>query len=239
MLRRGLLLCCAVLFLGSCAWVFQERLPSHHKPSHVPRCSTTKALVALDGVFAVLNGITALAALSIEARTDEDNVLLVSSAIWTIVHTSSAVSGNGWANECRRAQDEWDENERKKDELDRMRMQRTLGEPAAPTPAVQPPPAPPIEKRPRPRGFYCASSASQPLVGLCTRDSDACIRASAALSATAPDVSRCRLEETAHCFDAGSGDAEERCAPSEDACVAQYDRAVADGTNPGECVETQ
>lgn len=232
-------MCCALLLLDSCAWVFQERLPSHHKPGHVPRCSTTKALVALDGVFAVLNGITALAELSNEVRTDEDTVLLVSSTIWTIVHTSSAVSGNRWANECRRAQDEWDEREREKDELDRTRIQRALSEPAAPTPAVQPPPATPIARQPSVRGFYCASSASQPVVGLCTRDKDACIRASAAIAATAPDVSKCRLEETAYCFDAGSGDAEERCAPSEEACMLQYDRAVAAGMNAGGCVETQ
>jgi hypothetical protein len=88
-----------------------------------------------------------------------------------------------------------------------------------------------------PRGFYCASSPSLAKVGVCARQKEACVRASGVLAAAAADLSRCTLVESAYCFDAGSGDADDACAPTIDACTLQRERAVAAGIDAGDCVE--
>lgn len=242
-MRRGLALATALVMSSGCSWVFQERLPSNYKPKYQPRCSTSKGLVVLDGVFAVLNGLTVVAELANPARTTQDDALLLGGAIWTVVHMASGVSGSRWADHCRDAQDAWDADDGDARELlhHQARVRRTLDD--QPRVPVAPPPSPvPSSTRPpapAPRGFYCASSPSLASVGACARAKDACLRASAVLAAATPDLSRCALVETAYCFDAGSGDAEDSCAPTADACAIQRERAIDDAARVGDCVETK
>lgn len=212
--------------LSGCAWVFQEHLPSGYRKTERPHCSTGKGLATLDGVFAALNGIVAIGELANPQRTEDDSVLLASAVIWTVVHTASAVSGNGWANECREAQDNWDE-----EPTPPLRARTDIEDERVVAPAR------PV--RAAPRGFYCATSSSQPMVGMCSHSKQTCLATANALRAAVADLDRCELTENAFCFDAGSGNPEERCAPTAEACTSQHDSAIADGAAVGPCVETE
>src|SRR5690606_25640697 len=112
-----------------------------------PRCTSSKGLVVLDGVFAVLNGITAAALIGIENRTSDGDAMLAGSVIWTVIHTASGISGSRAADRCRAAQAEWDEGEIEEREHERRMRARQAAVPVVP--ADEPPP--PRREQPEPR----------------------------------------------------------------------------------------
>lgn len=87
---------------------------------------------------------------------------------------------------------------------------------------VTDPPPPP------PRGYFCASSASAPNAGFCTREKADCLRSREAALAAVADLAACRLVEGAFCYEASGA---ERCAPTMAACTARA------GSQP--CAERQ
>jgi hypothetical protein len=94
----------------------------------------------------------------------------------------------------------------------------------------------PDAKPPVLRGFYCARSPSDAKVSICAREQADCERGRGAIAAAAVDIDACALVESAWCFDAGSGRADERCGVTSDACTAQRDAATGSAA-PSECAE--
>ena len=231
--------------VSGCAWLFQDKVPSGYDGSRAraePRCSTGSGWAAIDGVFAVLSGLGAIAAASDDTEPNQSAYVL-SSAGWALIHGASALSGVGWASECRKAYAAW--NSEDEPDVTTARSARTTSQPQRPLPppdvedeptvvARTPPARAAAAALPVPRGFFCATSISIPTAALCTREKDACLAGRHAILGAVPDLGACTLVETAFCFDAGSGDETERCAPTEPSCVAQRDAA---SPSLGACVE--
>jgi hypothetical protein len=210
-----------VAHAGGCAWLFQDSLPSGYSASTAraePRCSTGSGWVVLDGVFAGLSAVSAISAAGDDTNPYQSAYVL-SGAAWAIVHTASAISGSRWAGECRKAIAEWNAAEPEPEperpvQREPRRLERAEPPQAAPAPSL--------------RGFYCASSPSTIAAAVCTREKAACLDGRASILGAVPDLSACTLVETTFCFDAGTGDETERCAPSIESCAAQRDASGAD-----------
>jgi len=240
--------------LGSsgCAWLFQEHLPSGYQGGKSePDCSSSSGWGFADGVLAVASGIGALA-YAADSTNEDQAVYVISNVATLVIHTASAFTGLGWSSDCRKAKADWDGGSADRDderEIKRLEREMALQEEAearrAPPPRKAAPKEEPQEERQpapaaRPRGFFCATSPMAPTTGLCTRIKSECTRTrSIALGAVA-DLTECTLIESAFCFDAGSGDEEERCAPTADACTTQLESTRAAASAPGrigDCVE--
>lgn len=102
-------------------------------------------------------------------------------------------------------------------------VQRQVDSMAAQNEARSPRNTPPVNERntepvAERRGFFCASSPGNAAAGFCVRDKAECGRIRDVSVAAVADLTACTLVETAWCF----GD---RCAPTEEACREQSDRA--------------
>lgn len=236
---RVVVLFVVVSQLAGCAWLFQDKLAGGYdgyRGRSEPRCSTSNGWAVVDGVFAGLSVVSAIAASGDETDPNA-GVYVVSGIAWAIIHGASALSGTRWASDCQRAYADWnaDDAPSANDEAERRRLARELAREQQREPAAAPPPEPTREAAPLLRGFFCSGSPAAPAAGLCTRQKVDCQSARAIAIGAVADLTECALVETAFCFDAGSGSDEERCAPSEVACGAQR-ATVSDG---GECVETR
>ena len=238
MLRRWLVgLGVSAVLSAGCSWVFQTRVARkkgrHYHGTSEPDCTTGIGWPVVDGVFAILNGASAVLAAADET-VENRSIYIISGVAWTVIHVASAASGSSWSGDCEEAMKEWEEN--KADDIadkadDRARRRAEEEREAAPPPVR---PAAPKEKAP-PRGFFCSASSASPTAALCTRIKSDCLRARAAGLGAVPDLSECTLMETAHCFDAGGGE-EDRCAPTVESCEAQRALAATSNANPGDCV---
>lgn len=226
---------------SGCSWLFQERLPggyAAYNSSTVPRCTRTRAWAGLDTLFAISSIVGGIAA-SQEEVLENGSVITKTNAapilggiLGLIVHGGSAISGFGWASDCSQAFDAYDRSDQpistdEQRELADLQKQRDREEKAK------------LIEASKPRGFYCTTSPTQPQVNACARDKAACEQVRGALVTAAPDVTACVLVEAAHCFDAGSGNVEERCSTTGEACLVQRDGVTT--SNPsaavGACAE--
>lgn len=239
MVQRGWVGVLVAVQLGGCAWMFQDHLTDgdrHYRGRSEPRCSTTAGWGIVDGVFASVNAISALVAVSDET-TPYREAYIVSGIGWTVLHLASAVTASGWASDCRRSIAEYNAAG---DEEDQPAPARRARRPEPEPEPVREPPSPrPVAPPPRtaPRGFFCAASTSTPSAAFCTRIKSDCLRAREVALRVVADLSECALTETAYCFDAGGGE-EDRCAPSADACEVQRTAAASGsgGVEVGACV---
>lgn len=230
---------------SGCAWLLQDAVPDRYDASTAraePSCSDSAGWSVVDVIFSISSAATAMLALA-DPEMPYRSVYIGSGLGWTVIHGASAYSGHKWAGECRKAIADWnaasgDSNEEQRRsvrrEIEREERAQQVAEERAEERAEA---KRRQEKRtpvPRPglRGFFCASSPTATSSGLCTRQKVDCSRARSAAVVAILDLSECTLVENAYCFDAGSGDPEERCAPSEEACFAQQ-RAT---SGAGECV---
>lgn len=116
-----------------------------------PVCDTGKGPVALDGTMAGVMGITTLGLLGSSSSGAQGAAIVP--AIIGAIYLASAVHGNGVANECRRAMDEFAAAPPVEPERPRVVHRKPKPLPAPPAVAVAPPPVP----VPKP-----ASAAEQP-----------------------------------------------------------------------------
>lgn len=185
----------------------------------------------MDGVFAGLNTLTTVAALSDETLPDR-GAYIVFGIAWTVVHVASAMSGSNWAGDCRTAVATWSNREDADADEARPRTRDVV--------VVREEPTEPVHARPptprQPRGFYCADSPSAPTTGFCLREKRDCERTRSIAAGAVPDLIECVLVETAFCVDAGTTDAE--CSPSAVACEARRSTAGGPSTT-SECTETR
>lgn len=94
----------AAVVLGCWGCAFSLDGPDPSRPrNRVPRCDSTKGLVALDGVMATAMGVAALAVVS---AGSEPGLALLPLGIGAL-YLGGAVSGNRKANECQAALDEY------------------------------------------------------------------------------------------------------------------------------------
>jgi len=204
----------ALSLCSSCAWLFQDKLPREYSGNSEPVCSTSNGWATVDGVWAVLNGASAIAVASDDTVPSEDaTAYVVGGVIGVVVHVASAVSGGKWASECREARVAFEDRERQQAVADVQRASLVQPQPAVTPQPAQAPSAPALV----PRGFYCASSASV-AVSFCVRDKAECERTREVSLGAVPDLDACTLVETAWCF--GS-----RCAATEKSCTEQSERA--------------
>lgn len=239
-----------VLVLSGCAWLFQEHLPSGyegHGGRTEPDCSSTSGWGFVDGVVAVSSVAGVIFAAT---NADQENqALYIGSNVGTLVlSAASAITGVGWSSDCRRAKSNWEGGSEERDEereVKRLQREIELKEEAEERHAPQrrePPSPPPSSPTPnvQPRGFFCTASSASATAGFCTRIKSDCNRTRSIALGAVPDLGECTLIESAFCFDAGSGNEEERCAPSEDSCGAQ--RTAVRSSSPsgdriGTCIE--
>ena len=105
--------------------------PDPDRPrNEVPRCDTGKGAVALDGVWASLAGVGALAAFS----NDESGTGVALAGV-TALFTATAVRGNNAANQCRAAFDEYAMETNRQQQRDLIAQR-----PVSPVPLKRPPP---------------------------------------------------------------------------------------------------
>ncbi len=241
MVQRGWVGVLIAIQLAGCAWVFQDHLTDgdrHYRGRSEPRCSPTAGWGIVDGVFASLNAVSALVAVSDET-TPYREAYILSGIGWTVLHLASAVTASGWASDCRRSIAEYNAASDEEDEPPRTRRSRKPEPEPTPEPEREPPPPrvaqPPV--RTAPRGFFCAASTATPTAAFCTRIKSDCLRARELALRVVSDFSGCVLTETAYCFDAGAGE-EDRCAPSTDGCELQRTAAApgSGGVAIGDCV---
>lgn len=225
-MRTKLRVAAAILAMSAsgCSWVFQDRLRgglASYDGNAEPNCTPSKGWAVLDGLFAGLGGATILLGATADELSSGDKTILIVGGIFDLlVHGSSAITGSNWANECRRAYADYQNESRGAPpadaELDRLRAQiERNGDSVAPHEQVP--------ETPRPRGFYCASSATASAAGLCTREKADCARARDAAIGLIADITECGLVESALCFDVKPG--ELRCSPTAESCAAQRERA--------------
>lgn len=189
------------LLCGGCAWVFQEHLPSDYEQGRrEPRCSTGGGWQVLDGIFAIGNGLTAVAELATEHRTDEDNALLVGSIAWTVIHVASLSTGRGWANDCEKAQRDYDTAPSETASQRRRDIDRP---PASSVPVVsdEPDPVPPTTRKVvhGAKPVYCAIELANAERGMCFLESSACADARAK---TPEKYLECAQRSGSACFNA-------------------------------------
>jgi hypothetical protein len=99
---RSLATLCLVASLASgCALGISAPNPDRPR-NEVPECDTGKGAVALDGLWATLSGLGAIAAFG-----DGEGGTGIALAGVAALFTATAVRGNGAANECRAAYDEF------------------------------------------------------------------------------------------------------------------------------------
>lgn len=227
----------AVALQVGCSWLFQDTLPDRYSGRSEPACTTGSGWAVVDTVFAAANGLSALA-YAVDDTAAYREAYIVSGIAWTLIHAASAGSGFKHAAKCRKAVAAWNEGGSERDESDeeeRLRLKRDIAREEARERArervvpVQPPPPPP------PRGFYCAASTASVAAAVCARHKSACTQGRNIAIGAVPDLSECTLVETAWCFDAGSGNELERCAPTEDGCMAQREATLL--VTAGACTE--
>lgn len=236
---RTILIPLALLSSG-CALLLQDQLPTGYDGTTKPTdCDEVSGTGIADIVFGAANIVGI--AYSASATDDTEQLAGVTlNAVELFIHAVSAGAGFKWASNCREAKASWANGADARDaavnaergqaaesraarrEAKEWEAKRQF---AALAPAV-------------PRGFFCSVSAAAPLAGLCTRQKTDCSRARDAAIAAVPDLAECTLVETAWCFDAGSGNDDERCAPVQDGCVAMHARAATAGT-VGDCAEVE
>ena len=230
-----------VVSLAGCSWLFQEHLPSEYSGQSEPVCSTSKGLPTLDAILATLEVAGTIGLATDSSDSTDKSAYIVGGVIDTIIFGASALTGNGWANDCRDARRQWDDSESeqaqadRRKEMERLRREvdrqrkRAGGDDTAgdgdgeqqrePRREAQTPPPPP-------RGFYCTVSDET--------DGGACMREKAdcqLVHDAAPGMSDCKLVETAWCFN------DKRCTPDEDACNAQREKAATAGGQVGGCAD--
>jgi hypothetical protein len=212
--------------LCGCSWLFQTPLKTKkaggYDGTSEPRCDDGSGLAIIDLIFG---------GLSFAAALETSDAALTANVLTGLLFTGSMLSGFSWAHECEDAYSDWRERraernrERQREQIEEEReVVRRQRERLKPVDVHD------IDLR----GFFCTGSPAQQTVSACARRRSDCESAKGALAVAVPDVSDCFLVESAWCFDAGSGHADERCAATEGSCNAQ--RATA-GNETGECIE--
>jgi len=210
------LLACAVLVSGGCSWIAQRHLDGEYTANAEPLCTTSKAFVLVDVLF-IANDAAGVVVSALKTDGTDRTASIVGGVVGAVLFAASAVTGNGWANDCRDARETWLAEAAEQQRFDEARARQEMRDELRrkPTPAADP-------QSPPPRGFFCATSAAQPNAGFCTREKVDCERAHDAASAAVTDLSTCAIVETAWCV----GD---RCAPTKEACDAAAQRVGAAG----------
>ncbi len=100
-----------LLLVSGCAFGIEGPDPARPR-SQMPRCDTGKGLVVLDGVMAATAGALALSLVD----TSEPAVALLPASIGAL-YLAGAVRGNGAANRCRAAMDDFESYQAARDTL--------------------------------------------------------------------------------------------------------------------------
>ncbi len=135
----------AVLSSSGCSFLFTESVPAQHPPHLMPKCTTHRGSVAVDGVWAAAFGFVALLVSAIEDEGDGDGdaaaILLLPAAGFAV----SGFIGIARTTECREARamhEQWMFHNRR----GAVQPSPTYYPPPAraptPTPAPTPAPAP-------------------------------------------------------------------------------------------------
>lgn len=204
-----------------------------------PRCETDSINPIGDAVTAVTFGALAVAvAIAGHDAADGESKWVGVGAATAIAAAFGLASVVGFQadSDCQAAIKQWDKRQIEQDTLVQESRRRKIAEAKAARREAKEQevkPAPAI-----PRGFYCSTSAATPVAGLCTRQKVDCERTRDVAIAAIADLSVCALTEKSWCFDAGSGNGDERCSPTKDGCAAAQTRAAALGS-VGDCVEVE
>lgn len=192
------------VFCSSCAWLFQDHLPSEYSGRSEPMCSTSNGWALVDGIFATLNLIGIVGAATDEQASDEEkSAYIVGGVLGGIIHVASAGTGVGWATDCKNARVAFDNKD------GTVRREVT-------TEPIEAPRAAPIVV-PAPRGYFCSLSAANLAAGFCVRDKGDCERTRDVSIAALPDLTQCGLVEAAWCVS-------DLCFPTQEACDARRTR---------------
>lgn len=236
-MRPALIIAIVVMSIG-CSLSMTPLEPNYDKRTQ-PRCETDSLNPIGDATGAVIFGALAIgiAVAGHDAADGESKWVGVGGAS-AIAAVLGLVSLGGFQadSECQAAIEQWDKRQIDQDSLVQESRRRKAAEAKAARREakeheITPPPTPP-------RGFYCSTSPATPLAGLCTRQRVDCERTRDAALAAIGDLSVCVLTEKSWCFDAGSGNDDERCAATNDGCVAIQARAAASGA-VGDCNEVE
>lgn len=184
---------------GGCAWLFQDSLPSDYEQGRrEPRCSTSAGWQVLDGIFAIGNGITAVAEIAAPNRTDADNALMVTSVAWTVIHLASLRAGRRWAEECEAAQRSYDTAPPERPSRREVPRETESAMPVESEPADRPaPPARKVVHGAKP--VFCAVEVNDADRGMCFLELSACADARAKAADKYLD---CASRSASACFNA-------------------------------------
>lgn len=166
----------AAVVLGCWGCAFSLDGPDPQRPrNRVPRCDTSKGLVALDGVMATAFGVTTLAV----AAEGEPAAALIPLGIGAL-YLGGAVAGNRSVDACRKALEEYDQSydaeryaisDDEDDDEDGEGRRRTkpliprgqpAGQAAQPPPYQTPYPPPGYPNAPAPTGYPQQPTPAQP-----------------------------------------------------------------------------
>lgn len=148
-----------LLLVSGCAFGIEGPDPSRPR-SQMPRCDTGKGLVVLDGVMAATAGALALSLVD----TSEPAVALLPASIGAL-YLAGAVRGNGAANRCRAAMDDFESYQAARDTLpppDEEPRPRPRPPEGPMTPASQPAAAASVAAAPAPAPAVPATVAPPP-----------------------------------------------------------------------------
>jgi hypothetical protein len=119
-----------VLLMTSCSWALTDKLPDGYDPKagHEPRCSTGRAPMVLDLIFAGLSVVSSSIELSDE-RQNVKNAGFIDLGVG-LMFAISAASGASWTGHCREAVEAYESApqvqtpESPNDELQRLRAEK-------------------------------------------------------------------------------------------------------------------
>lgn len=99
----------ALLFVGACSVLFQNKPPKDYDGKAAPQCSTTKGFAALDGMLSIFH-LAGAGFVSVNGAPHAD-LFIAGGVLEGIVLVASSLAGDHWANECRLARDHWKSNQ--------------------------------------------------------------------------------------------------------------------------------
>ncbi len=110
--NNGTAIAAAVASLASgCSWILMDHLPTGYNGTTLPDCTSGKGAVALDYIFGAIDAIGVAVIMSDKTLTDDQKTTPVIGGIAEmLLFDLSAMTGNGWANDCRKAKAEYDQS---------------------------------------------------------------------------------------------------------------------------------
>lgn len=113
----------AALLCGGCSWLFQDHLHAEYSGKSEPVCDTSNGFASVDTVLAILNLAGAIAAAADSGGMNNDDVV-AGGIVDGLIFGVSAITGFGWAGQCRKAREEWDDRSERQDRADEARAAR-------------------------------------------------------------------------------------------------------------------